>query len=1328
MSTNVYELGALFTANTGSFTAGADRVERRMTALGQLAQALETRMLALNVAMDAFGVSAGLAATGGEALAEVLAALRAEVQSTNRAFGARAPAAYAGNLDRSALAAEAATSRTRALAIEVNALNAAMSANRGLRGPVGPPALPGGGAGGGGGRGFGRGMTGMGVRELGGAISNYVGVPLLAGVGVSGVAFAGFEAAMTKLQAYAGTSRAEVKALTPEVLRLAEATGQLPVELAKALFFIESMGIHGRNAMDLLTVSSRASAGGLGEVKDVALAITQIMQAYGGKQGLTPGVISDIVAKGAVIAHRPPEELFKSMGQTLPIASALNIQFRDLMAAEAILTREGYSSAQGYTALRQVMNSLAAPTEKMKKMFKEIDPSGVFNAGKLRKDMQKDLYGGMMELFNKTHGNVETMMNTLGARRGGGALLAIVNPDSQTANKKAFDDMHKVAGTTDKAFAATAKNVAFHWKQAMVSAINAAIEFGGAVKGQLISVADHFKSVFDAFQRLPDATKRTTAELALAGGATALLGGKLLALAPAISSAIGLMGRLGPQGVLVVAAITAGVASGTAMWATNFAGFRDKVKGIFADLGAFWKKYGAQAITTLSDMWTIIRPVFAAMSSFMMSVFGIAIKYMISQVSTFVELFDAACTGIRVMFGDGMAGIKDAAAIMAGSVIATFASMARGALSWVANLVNGAAQMMSGGLIKGIPVFAGADAALAKTEAGGNAMASGGAFDLMHRLVTDQVAEAKRQIHAQRLANEVSNFDPLAMFKSSGRGGGGKGFDLGKGGGGGGGGKGKKGGKSDEEKNAEDLKSKIEELTKAIRLHGNESEAAALKDDILFGQFASAAQKAKGLQAAMKALSGKEYDQASKSLFGTSYDSLSGSKKQEAAALALQTHVETMTENLDRAKKTAEAAKKVIDDANQKAVDIHKELLMDAAKRAAGAGSELALAIEKTDQPLKKLSELAKGVAKDIHAMFMATSTGGSRDLFGSFQWIIDGVKNLRDAAKKVKESFDDMMQASRDRVAESKGAEPGTDPRQAFIQKKLDEYLRSEKEKRELVTPEMQGQAKDQFGKEFDAQQIANYRDQMQGLTEEVLKYTKGADAARKAAMDWDVQQGKLTKDQAAHILLMEKYVEKLKAWKERITQMSEAGAQMVQNIFDQFVQHGGRGLAQFALKQVQDYFHQMASQALGNLAKGGLTGILGKVFKMPGMPGGVGNATDQLSATNQLTTTTDKLDTTIQRLIQALLYGQGGLGGQSSGGGLGGLLGILGGGGSGGGTGPFAGATAGGGVNVGGASTIHLTVNHNYSGPVSKQTQDQASRNTHRSVLSAGAKLAKA
>ncbi len=58
-------------------------------------------------------------------------------------------------------------------------------------------------------------------------------------------------------------------------------------EEAEALFFITSAGLEEKEALDMLEVSARAAAAGLGDIATIADAVTSAANAYGPAMGRT---------------------------------------------------------------------------------------------------------------------------------------------------------------------------------------------------------------------------------------------------------------------------------------------------------------------------------------------------------------------------------------------------------------------------------------------------------------------------------------------------------------------------------------------------------------------------------------------------------------------------------------------------------------------------------------------------------------------------------------------------------------------------------------------------------------------------------------------------------------------------------------------------------------------------------------------------------------------------------------------------------------------------------------------------------------------------------
>jgi TP901 family phage tail tape measure protein len=273
----------------------------------------------------------------------------------------------------------------------------------------------------------------------------------------------------------------------------------------------------------------------------------------------------------------------------------------------------------------------------------------------------------------------------------------------------------------------------------------------------------------------------------------------------------------------------------------------------------------------------------------------------------------------------------------------------------------------------------------------------------------------------------------------------------------------------------------------------------------------------------------------------------------------------------------------------------------------------LAFAIEKTHKPLKTMAELAKAVQTVLENLFnsdkasqtneglkklgedvdaataklagLKDKTGFTsfalekyHDLFGEWpkdinsidpaklkqiQTIYDADKAKADEEKKtgIDESFKSTMDNLAAQVDEAHRKMGTMSPKEAFI----DEHIKHN-EQYDKFSPEQQQQYKDQLGPAFDEIQKAKFYQnstaRIKELNAEIAKYSKQTDAARIATLMGDAADQKMDETQARMILSLEKSVEKLKAWKEQIDQLSGKAATAFSNVLQAAFEKGPKAI----------------------------------------------------------------------------------------------------------------------------------------------------------------------
>jgi len=179
-----------------------------------------------------------------------------------------------------------------------------------------------------------------------------------AGVVAGGVKMAAdFETEFSKIEGLVGVTGSELDKLREAARRLGPQFGKSGQEAAEALFFITSAGLRGSDAIDVLEASLKGAAIGLGDTKVIADLATSAMNAFG-VENLSGAQAVDVLAEAVRLGKLAPEELAGSMGQVLPIASAMGVSFEEVGAVFAAMSRTGTNASQAATQLRGIMTSL----------------------------------------------------------------------------------------------------------------------------------------------------------------------------------------------------------------------------------------------------------------------------------------------------------------------------------------------------------------------------------------------------------------------------------------------------------------------------------------------------------------------------------------------------------------------------------------------------------------------------------------------------------------------------------------------------------------------------------------------------------------------------------------------------------------------------------------------------------------------------------------------------------------------------------------------------------------------------------------------------------
>jgi TP901 family phage tail tape measure protein len=372
----------------------------------------------------------------------------------------------------------------------------------------------------------GLGQAAQDVGKVGDKITIGLTLPLVAAGGAAVKLSNDFETAFAQMVGLAGVPAGEVEQLKKQVLDLSGQTAQAPNDLAKALYFVESAGLHGKDALDALTVSAKGAQAGLGETEGVADALTSVLSAYG-TANLSAAQAGDILVAAIRDGKAEASAMVPELGKLLAPATALKIPFNDLAAGFAYLSRT-MPAAEAATAWAAVMRGLLNPSTQAADALQNVGISvqalqqSVAQNGVLPTlQMLQDKLGGNSMALNQVFEDSRAFIGAQALMTNGGRDAAVV-----------FDDTAHSVGSLAKAQDAVSGTSANSMKQALADVQIALIKAGDAIGPFVSTVAAGAADVATAFAALPAPAQN--ALLAFAA---------LVAISGPLMSAVGRVGK-----------------------------------------------------------------------------------------------------------------------------------------------------------------------------------------------------------------------------------------------------------------------------------------------------------------------------------------------------------------------------------------------------------------------------------------------------------------------------------------------------------------------------------------------------------------------------------------------------------------------------------------------------------------------------------------------------------------------------------------------------------------------------------------------------------------
>ena len=233
---------------------------------------------------------------------------------------------------------------------------------------------------------------GKSVSNIGRSMTTMFTMPILLAGAASVKLSMEFQKSMTKIQTLVGKTGSEIETMKAGIMEMSTKTAKAPVELAEGLYFLESAGLRGANAMETLEQVAKGSASGLGDMEALSVVAAAAQNAYG-EETLSA---SDALDKFGVMVRTgmfDAQELSTVLGKQLGLASNLGISFDEVGALISTYTSTTVNATAATNGLSAIMMTFAKlDTEPTKKQAAALSQIGM-TADEVKEMMgEKGLY------------------------------------------------------------------------------------------------------------------------------------------------------------------------------------------------------------------------------------------------------------------------------------------------------------------------------------------------------------------------------------------------------------------------------------------------------------------------------------------------------------------------------------------------------------------------------------------------------------------------------------------------------------------------------------------------------------------------------------------------------------------------------------------------------------------------------------------------------------------------------------------------------------------------------------------------------------------------
>ena len=253
-----------------------------------------------------------------------------------------------------------------------------------------------------------------------------------------------FEAGLKNVNTILNLSNEELKQYGNRLLDISKKVGISGKDLTDAFYQAASAGVSAGDSIQFLEVAAKAANAGLSSTETAVDGLTTVINAFH-LQTSEAGEIADVMFQTVKLGKTTFEELASSLSDVAPIAAASNVEFKEVSAAIASLTKQGVPTSQ---AITQIKASIIAMNEQL--------GDGWANT--------MTLQGGMQAMADKAGGSQVKLKELTGRVEAMGAILGLTGDNARTAAED-LTAMTTAVGEMNRAFEIQTESLDFKIKR-----------------------------------------------------------------------------------------------------------------------------------------------------------------------------------------------------------------------------------------------------------------------------------------------------------------------------------------------------------------------------------------------------------------------------------------------------------------------------------------------------------------------------------------------------------------------------------------------------------------------------------------------------------------------------------------------------------------------------------------------------------------------------------------------------------------------------------------------------------------------------------------------